>query len=134
MAEPVALSRSSGKRFLSPVGSCLAPLGCGLTAAGLMFINLSYGLPFYYHPDELDILVKAIGIGQDAALLDFKHPHFLALFSIPFVYGGNALGAGELLSARAAVAMLGVATVFLLGSSAHHLFGGRTRRPEGTAV
>jgi hypothetical protein len=94
----------------------LLVLACGLVAAALMFKNISYGLPFYYHPDEVGKLFNVKALVDRAAAPDFRHPHFMLFFSLPFLYVGKALGADPflLLFARASVATLGVATVCLL--------------------
>ncbi len=102
----------------------MIPLGCGLVAAVAMFTNLSYGLPFYYHPDEPIKAMSAVELVRGGIPARFNHPHFMLFFSVPFLYVGNSLGAHPVLAARAAVATLGVATVgllFLVGRS----LGGR---------
>jgi hypothetical protein len=90
-----------------------------------MFNNLSYGLPFYYHPDEVGKLFNVKALLGGAAGPDFRHPHFMLFFSLPFLYVGEILGAGPflLLFARASVATLGVATVCLIFFTGRFLAG-----------
>ncbi len=102
------------RKPLAIFGSVAMPLACALIAASLMYGNLSYGLPFYYHPDEPYKAVSAVGVTRGTVPPRFNHPQFMLLFSVPFLSGGGALGAHPLLAARAAVATLGVATVCLL--------------------
>ncbi len=90
-----------------------------------MFTNLSYGLPLFYHPDEPLKLELMEGIPQGKLPADFRHPHFMLYFSVPFVLAGKLFGVPSHLAARAAVATLGVATVCLL-CRVGSLLGGRT--------
>jgi 4-amino-4-deoxy-L-arabinose transferase-like glycosyltransferase len=94
--------------------SVLAIVGCGLVASYLMYTNLSYGLPFFYHADEPDKVVAAMNLARGSVPSKFRHPHFMLFFAIPFISIGGWLGVHPLLAARAAVATLGVATVCLL--------------------
>jgi hypothetical protein len=87
---------------------------CSLVAAFLMYRHLSYGLPFFYHPDELPKAVSAIKVVRGGIPTSFLHPHFMLFFSAPFIHLGEALGVPLLVAARASVATLGVATVGLL--------------------
>ena len=89
-------------------------LACGLLAAYLMCTNLSYGLPFVYHPDEARKLQLAAELAQGNLPRFFAHPHFMLTFSIPFILAGKGIGLLPHLGARAAVASLGVATAILL--------------------
>ncbi|MCI0407061.1 MAG: glycosyltransferase family 39 protein, partial [Acidobacteria bacterium] len=109
--------RGSGLPLPEPIARrwvALALVGCAVVAAYLMLTNLTYGLPFYYHPDEGGKLMAAAGLLRARAPTEFNHPHFMLLFSTPFIYVAERLGAHPLLGARAAVATLGVATVCLL--------------------
>jgi len=101
------------KPLLSARGLVLLT-GCGLIAAVAMFTNLSYGLPLWYHPDEILKVDFVEGIPQGKLPTDFLHPHFMLYFGVPFVLLGKLVGAAPHLAARAAVASLGVATVCLL--------------------
>ncbi|MGH7411931.1 MAG: ArnT family glycosyltransferase [Candidatus Methylomirabilis sp.] len=95
-------------------------LCCGIVAAVAMFTNLSYGLPLYYHPDEPIKAMSAMEFVRGRIPPRFNHPHFMLLFSVPFLHLGNALGVHPILAARASVATLGVATtcmLFLVGNS-----------------
>ncbi|HEY3305691.1 MAG TPA: glycosyltransferase family 39 protein [Candidatus Binatia bacterium] len=103
----------------------LLVVGCALVAAATMFPNLSYGLPFYYHPDEVAKLFNVKALLGGAAEPDFRHPHFMLFFSLPYLYAGKILGADPflLLFARASVATLGAATVCLLFFTGRFLAG-----------
>jgi hypothetical protein len=105
--------------------TALLVIGCGVVAAAGMFKNLSYGLPFYYHPDEVGKLFNVKALLGGAVGADFRHPHFMLFFSLPFIYVGEILGGGPflLLFARASVATLGVATVCLLFYTGRMLAG-----------
>lgn len=95
-------------------------LGCGIVAAVAMFTNLSYGLPYYYHPDEPIKAISAMELVRGRIPPRFNHPHFMLFFSVPFIHVGKALGVHPILAARASVATLGVATaclLFVLGTS-----------------
>jgi hypothetical protein len=99
-------------------------LCCATVAALAMFRNLSYGLPYYYHPDEPIKALSAMEFVRGRIPPRFNHPHFMLLFSVPFLHVGNAFGIHPILAARASVAALGVATagaLFLVG----HAMGGR---------
>lgn len=95
-------------------GALFVLLGLGLVAAGLMSWNLSYGLPFYYHPDEPIKGMSAVELVRGRIPPRFNHPQFMLFFSAPFLYVAKGLGAHPILAARASVATLGVATVLLL--------------------
>ncbi|HEY2990452.1 MAG TPA: glycosyltransferase family 39 protein [Candidatus Binatia bacterium] len=101
----------------------LLMLACVLVAAAAMFDNLSYGLPLYYHPDEVGKLFNLKALSGGAVAPDFRHPHFMLFFSLPFIYAGKILGLDPLLCARASVAVLGVATVCLLFFAGRFLAG-----------
>lgn len=96
---------------------------CGGVAAYLMTANLSYGLPLYYHPDEMVKTVSAVNLARGDIPARFNHPHFMLFFSYPFVHTGWALGIHPLLAGRAAVAVLGIATVGLLYGVGRYLGG-----------
>lgn len=104
-------------------GSLAIVIVCGLVAAFLMYRNLSYGLPLYYHPDEPVKAMAAVNLARGTIPPRFYHPHFMLLFSAPFLYTGWALGIHPLLAARAAVATLGIATVGLLYGVGRYLAG-----------
>jgi hypothetical protein len=89
-------------------------LGCVLVAGYLLYTNLSYGLPFYYHPDEPVKAKTAVELARGQVPMRFNHPQFMLVFTVPFIYIGDRFGVHALLAARAAVATLGVATVCLL--------------------
>jgi hypothetical protein len=96
------------------IGSLATMLACGLIAAYLMYSDLSYGLPLYYHPDEPRKAMAAFKLAHGNVPDRFNHPQFMLAFAAPFIHIGGALGAHPLLAGRAAVATLGVATVCLL--------------------
>lgn len=95
-------------------GSIILACACCLVAAYLMYSNLSYGLPLYYHGDEPYKAVSAVELARGSVPSRFNHPQFMLFFSVPFLRVGASLAVHPLLAARAAVATLGVATVFLL--------------------
>lgn len=96
------------------VGPLAAMLACVLIAAYLMYSDLSYGLPLYYHPDEPRKAMAAFKLAHGTVPDRFNHPQFMLMFTAPFIHIGKALDAHPLLAARTAVATLGVATVCLL--------------------
>lgn len=96
------------------VSSLPLALGCSLVALYLMFANLSYGLPFLYHPDEARKLQLSAELAQGNLPRFFAHPHFMLNFSVPFMLAAKGIGLSAHLGARAGVASLGVATVVLL--------------------
>src|SRR3990172_1623624 len=65
--------------------SILLLLGCALVAAYLMYTNLSYGLPFYYHPDEHIKAISAVELARGRAPMRFNHPQFMLFFTVPFI-------------------------------------------------
>lgn len=110
-------ARPNGPPYREPSGGIAAALalaGCGLIATVVMFTNLSYGLPYYYHPDEPIKAMSAVELVRGRIPPRFNHPHFMLFFTAPFLYLGQHLGVHAILAARAAVATLGVATVCLL--------------------
>src|SRR3990172_11824890 len=65
--------------------SNLLLLGCALVAAYLMYTNLSYGLPFYYHTDEHIKAISAVELARGRAPMRFNHPQFMLFFTVPFI-------------------------------------------------
>lgn len=125
MARKTSLARGEGRgqirqQALTPAApralssTLLVLIGLVLVGAGLMSWNLSYGLPFYYHPDEPIKGMSAVELVRGRIPPRFNHPQFMLFFSAPFLYVAKGLGAHPILAARASVATLGVATVLLL--------------------
>jgi len=107
--------------------SLFGVVGCGLVAVCLMYWNLSYGVPYYYHPDEPIKAMSSMELVRGRIPPRFNHPHFMLFFSVPFIHVGRTLGVHPIVAARASVATLGVATaclLFIIGRSLAGLMAG----------
>ena len=134
----MASSATSERRWLWVVGAALA------VGLGLRLVGLSYGLPAVYNPDEVAIMNRAIGLGQNRLNPhNFLYPslYFYALFAWEgawFVVGRAtgvfaSLAAFErgfftdptsiYLAGRVLTALCGLATIWATWQLGARLFG-----------